>query len=1070
VNSSLPSIAIRHPIMVLMLTVTVVGVGIIAWFRLPLKFLPDMDFPFVGCFIPYSGATPAQVEKEIAVPAEGEFRTIPNLRRIMTQSSSEGCEIDMMFESGTAMGMASAEVRDRIERLKLVLPEEADRVYVYRHSVNAIPVMALGLFRVGDEAEFVHLVRTVVEPRLSRLDGVAEVKVFASKPDPEVLIEFDQNLLRSHNASLYQIIATLQTSNLNISIGELTDADTKFYVRVTDEFSRPEQLADLVVGANGLRLKEVASVGFRTREEEGRYDIDGKGGAFIIVRKESEANTVDTCRVVREEIERIEKDPIFAGTEHFYFFDQSELILAALSALIDAGKLGGLMAFAVLFFFLLRVRPTLVVALAIPISAVAALVYMFFADISLNLVTMTSMIVAVGMLVDDAVVVLENIYRYHQLGRSPYESATRGASEVGVAITASTLTTIVVFIPVLYMERGEMETYMRQFAGPMTVALLASLLVALTLIPLTLYWLLMRDFTFLHGYFVRLKHILRLPRQHTSTRGLLGRILGVHPVTRMIRAYVKTLDYAMHRRLGSITVFLAVIVITFAWPFRSVGRQEMAPLDLREVDITLKFDQNFDMAAAKERVDAVKTAVNAYRDELGIKNVFSRYTTEEGAVELYLRKPEDYGRGEKAPFTTQEVLAILGQRLPERLPGVELKMSVPEAGEKGDAAQTISVRLRGDDANVLHDYAERLKDLMAGIPNLSDITVKADRARQEVQLQVDAPKSEEAGINPSIIARTVDVALRGTRLPYLKQGGREFPVWAQFREEDRKTRANLDNVMVIGATGSLVPLNQLVEFSKAQSPLSILRVDGKNVTTVTAKFNTDDLLKVQGELKRLTASFELPLGYSIDLGDEFTELDTSAANFGKAVSLAIILVYIAMGALFESFVLPLSILTTVPLAFVGVYWVLFLTGTPLDTVGIIGCILMVGVIVKNGIVLVDHVNLLRRQGMERHEAVLQAGRDRFRPVWMTALTTILGCVPLAIGSGSGSAVSFVSLGRAFIGGLTAGTVLTLVVVPLAYTIIEDFEEWCACFFAGLKRLGSSKTLTETPPVSPSSLD
>ena len=1055
-----------------MLLTSLVVVGIIACYRMPLKFLPEMDFPFIQCFIPYPGAMPEQVEKEVAVPAEGEFRTIPGLKRISSYSTSDGCRVNMRFESGVNMATASAEVRDRVERLKLSLPQEVDRVLIFRHSSNAIPIMAFGLFRAGNEEEFVHLVRTVIEPRLARLDGVAEIQIFASKPEPEVLIEFDQNRLRTHSVALYEVIMALQTANLNLPVGNLLDGNSKFYVRVTDEFHRPEQLAEIVISKSGLRLKDVARVGFRTRELDAHYDIDDKGGAFILIRKESEANTVQTCANVRDEIKRIKADPIFAGTEEHIFLDQSELIMTALNGLVAAGEGGGALAVIVLYLFLLRLRPTLVVALAIPVSLVSALGFMYFAGMTLNLVTMVSLIVAVGMLVDDAIVVIENIYRHRQLGRSPEESAERGTSEVIIAVTASTVTTIVVFVPVFYMQSGEMAAYMRQFAVPMTAALIASLLVSFTLIPMTTSR--MRD--------IRLLNLFRsdsdasadkVPAKPASRRGSrTGRMLSrlrtafsVHPITRIIRVYARCLDVVLRNRLASITFILIVIGATILWPLRLVGMQDMPKLDMGQVDVEVELDQNFDMAMADQTFNLIKDTIRKQNEELGIKNLFTRYDVSGGTIEVYLKKPEDYPSGTNPPYPTEDVMNILWQRLPERLPGVRIRLSMPEAGGgEGERALTVSVRLTGDDATILHQLAERFQLVMGEIPNVSDVEINEERAKQEVQLHVDEPRAQSAGISPFIIARTVDVALRGNRLPYLKQGGREFPVWAQFREEDRKSRANLDNVSVIGSAGSLVPLNQLVTFGKAKSPTTIRRVDGKNVIQVSGKISTDDLMQVQQDFNRVIASMALPLGYTIDLGDEFLELTTNITNYIATLIMALILIYIVMAALFESLLLPLSILTSVPLAFIGVYWGMFMTHTALDTIGLIGCILMVGVVVKNGIVIVDHVNLLRREGMSRHEAVIQAGRDRFRPVMMTALTTTLGVLPLAIESKAGSTVSFVSLGRSFCSGLTTGTILTLVIVPLFYTLIEDFAEWVFRFIADLtgsrerrgKALGSAK--------------
>jgi HAE1 family hydrophobic/amphiphilic exporter-1 len=736
--------------------------------------------------------------------------------------------------------------------------------------------------------------------------------------------------------------------------------------------------------------------------------------------------------------------------------------MTALNGLVDAGEGGGVLAVIVLYLFLLRLRPTLVVALAIPVSLVSALGFMYFAGMTLNLVTMVSLIVSVGMLVDDAIVVIENIYRYRQLGKSPEESAERGTSEVAIAITSSTLTTIVVFIPVFYMQSGEMAAYMRQFAMPMTAALMASLLVAFTLIPMTTSR--MRD--------IRLLKLFRSDSdtaadqaaagnaspetaRRTARLGWLRAAFSVHPITRVIRVYARCLDVVLRHRLASMVCILTVIGVTVIWPMRMVGMQDMPKLDMREVDVEVELDQNFNMAMADETFSMLKDAINKQKDELGIKNLFTRYDASGGAIEVYLKKVEDYPPGQDLPFPTDDVLSILWQRLPERLPGARIRLSMPEAGgTEGERALTVSVRLTGDDATILNQLAERFQLLMVGIPNMSDVEVDQERAKQEVQLRVDEPRAQSAGISPSVIARTVDVALRGNRLPYLKQGGREFPVWAQFREEDRKSRANLDNVSVIGSAGSLVPLNQLVTYGKAQSPMSIRRVDGKNVISVAGKISTNDLTQVQKDLNRVISSVGLPLGYTIDLGDEFLELNTNITNFIATLVMAVVLIYIVMAALFESLMLPFSILTTVPLAFIGVYWGMYLTKTSLDTIGLIGCILMVGVVVRNGIVIVDHTNLLRRQGMTRHEAVVQAGRDRFRPVMMTALTTILGVIPLAIESKSGSTVSFVSLGRAFCAGLTTGTILTLVIVPLFYTLIEDLAAWAVRFFGTLASLWS----------------
>ncbi|HEO72076.1 MAG TPA: efflux RND transporter permease subunit [Candidatus Hydrogenedentes bacterium] len=1059
---TLTEFALKRPITVTMMVVSVIALGIIAWYRTPLKFMPEMDFPFVFCFIPYAGATPEQVEKEVAIPAEGEFRTISHLNRIVTYSTSNGCRVIMRFAWDANMGVATSDVRDRIERLKLVLPDEIDRMIVQRFNSGSLPVFAFGIFRTGDEEEFAHTVRTVLRPRLMRLPGVADVEILSSKPESEIMIEFDQNALRRSNLPIYNVIAQLQTASLNLSAGELIDGNTKYYVRTMSELRNPEELAELVVGPNALRLKDVADVGYSTREYDQHYDIDGQGGAICLIRKESEANTVATCKAILDAIERAKQDSLFEDANFFTFFDQSALILTALSNLKAAGKYGGCMALVVLFLFLRRFRPTLLVALAIPSSLVCALVFIFLSGMTLNVVTMVSLIVAIGMLVDNSIVVVENIYRYRHMGYSPYEASLRGASEVGLAITAATCTTVVVFIPTVYMKSGQMSNYTREFAAPMILSLSASLLIALTVIPLATSR--MKDRQHLRSYAVYL-HILGKIKRVLGPRisGLLSHFNRQHVLHAIIHSYSYLLGAALRQRLASLALVIALLVITQLTAFRHVGAQEMPTLDFRQVNIELDLEQNFDIEMAAERIAMLQGVINGLRDELGVKSVFTHYDRDWGAIECYLLEVDDMPPGQLPPYPTDKVLDILDAKLPERIPGGEIEVLIPENDDEANSRE-VSIRFRGNETQKLNELAEQFKELMKHLPYLSDTRFGTKPPKEEMSLRIDEPVAERSQISPWMVARTVDVALRGARLPYMKHGGREVPVWAQFREEDRKSRDNLDNVAVTGATGNLIPLNQLVEYSKTKSPEEVRRVNGKNEVRLYATVSTKNYTKVQRQLRELIDYFELPPGYSIELGDTFERINENIENFVVSLALAVILIYLVMSALFESFLFPLSIMTTVPLSFVGVYWLMHLTNTSLDAISFIGCILMVGIIVNNGIVIVDHINLLRKRGMGRYEAILQSGRDRFRPVMMTAITTILGCLPLAVGSEYGSRVTFMSLGRALIGGLTVGTMLTLFIVPLFYSFIDDFQHWFLAFCANLAGVGRKKAPEAEAPV------
>ncbi|MBI5092671.1 MAG: efflux RND transporter permease subunit [Candidatus Hydrogenedentes bacterium] len=996
---SLPEMAMRRPVTVIMLLLSMLGLGGIALKKIPIEFIPRMDFPFIGCAIPYPGATPEQVENEIAIPAEGEFRTLSHLKRITTMSDSSGCSVNLNFTGDADMTLATSEVRDRMERLKGKLPANVDRLYLRRFSSTSMPVMMFTMVWEGDEQELTHLTRTIFQPRLMRLEGVADAQIYG-KEESQVLVEFDQDALRTHNLALYQVVTALQSSSLNVSVGGLTQNNTKYYVRALDEFSTPEQIGDLVIGPHALRLKEVAKVSYRSRDIMHDYAFDGKHGVFVIVRKESEANTTEVCRAIKEQIEEIKKDSAFRGIDVFVFFDQGKLILSALNGLLSAGKEGALLAIFVLFLFLRRIRPTIIIALCIPASVVVALVYMYFVGMTLNLITMISLIIAFGLLVDDAIVVIENIYRHQQLGDSPRDSAQRGAREVGIAITASTATTIVVFLPMFYMQTGDMAVYMRQFAAPMTVSLAASLLIAVTLIPLAMSRMRTRQ-QLLSGKLAQ--RILSVGGGTGGSRlaGVLSWLSNMGIETRIINFYVHALRWTLKNRLATMALIVCALVVTYLVPFKQLGMQDMPTADTHSVNIEVIFDQDFDMKMAGETFDKIEKAIDTQRSELGIKNIFLDYSPEGGQVRVYLRAVDEYPSGQEPPYSTEQVRDILWQRLPTQLPGAELQFSVAESSE--GQTRSVSLRMRGDDTEVLTAYAERFKALMhEAMPELSDIKTDTKRDKEEIQVRIDEALADRARVTPMNIAQTVDFALNGVRLPYIKRAGREIPVWAQFREEDRKTRANLDNVLVVSPTGTLLPLDQLVSLSKAASPKSITRVDSQNVITITAQVrSTEDIGRISEKLQRLSRAFELPLGYRIDLGDEFADLAGNMANFVTALFMALILIYIVMAALFESYVLPLSILSSVMLSFLGVAWAMYLTHTAMDTVAMIGIILLAGIVVKNGIVIIDHLNQLRKGGMDRFEATLQAGRDRYRPVMMTALATMLGCVPLALGGGNG---------------------------------------------------------------------
>ncbi len=1045
---SLPTLALNRPVTTVMAVLTLIGLGAVAYYLMPVEFLLEVDFPVMSCWLSYPGAGPKEVETQVAIPAEGAFLTVPGIKSIRTHSHNGGCYVFMRFEWGTDMPLATAEVRDRIERLKLQLPSDVERIHLHRWSQSEWPILRVAMFRAEDQDEMARLARTEVRARLMRVDGVADVEI-SGKESEDVYVEFDKNALRRLNLGLYQVISTLRASSLDVAVGELVDGPTKYYVRAEGEIANADELEDMLVAPAGIRLKDVAEVSVHGASGASGFSMDGKRGVFIRVRKESEANTVATCEAVKEEIERLKKDPAFRGVETYIFDDQSEIIRMAISALFKAGRYGSLMALVVLFLFLRRVRATFLVALAIPASLVATLVYLFFAGKSLNLVSMASMIVSLGMLVDNSIVVIENIYRHHHIKKDPIENARAGASEVGLAITTATMTTIVVFIPVLYMESGEMSIYMKEFAAPVSVALLTSLILSQTVIPLAASRIIRND---LRNHRVTMYYLADRIAPLRLFRRIRGRLrLNEH----MMTLYTRTLTFATRKRLATLLLLALLAGVTFFIPYRATGMRQLPDMDLRVVRILVSFDPNYGSERAVKTFERLEAAVNEMRDELGIQNVYVDYGSRGGQISSYLVQLDQLDEKTVHPYTTEEIKRIFAERLPEHVPGGKLRFGIPSAGVEDTAS--ISMSIRGEDAEIVADYADRFKRLLKSLPEIIECTTDWESGEQEIQVRVDESLAERMGLNPTMIARTVNFALAGTRLPYLKKDGKETPVWARFQGTDRSTAEDLENLAILTPTGKLVSLNQLAKLEKAKGPRTLLREDGKSVTHVTVKVATENLSNVRKRIAAAIKTMALPRGYSIDMGMVLDELEENIQNFRSALVMALILIFLVMSALFESCLLPLSILTSVPLAFIGVYWSMYLTGTSMDTISLIGAILMCGVIVNNGIVIVDHINQLRTyHGLDREAAIVQGGRNRLRPVLMTAITTILGCLPLAIGTGSSQDV-LNSMGRALVGGLTMGTLLTLIVVPVFYSIIDDFRLWMVNYFDNVAGLVQSRT-------------
>jgi HAE1 family hydrophobic/amphiphilic exporter-1 len=683
----------------------------------------------------------------------------------------------------------------------------------------------------------------------------------------------------------------------------------------------------------------------------------------------------------------------------------------------------------------------LIVGTAVPLSLTVGLAYLYFSGSSFNAITMAAFVIAIGLLVDNAIVVMENIMRYRQMGYSPIESAQKGATEVAVAISTATLTTLVVFVPAIYVEEGELAMYMRTFSWPMCIALAASLFVSLTIIPLlasqALRW---KGWTRRIGF--RRRSVAQIGAPEAASH------FPTPPVRRgwLTRVYAASLAWVLHHRLATSLMMAALGGVTIVFTAGQVGMRMLPPVDNRIVEVRVSLDPQYDWDRVQLTMDTVGAILDMNREELGISNVYVSPNGRGGEVRAFLYTIEEAKARDKTLLATQKVEDLLREQLPSLLPGGEVRLS--SAPSVRFSQRSFGLRMRGDDLQSLLRFANQFARLMENQPEVIKARVEMGNPNEEIHLDVDEVMADNAGMSPADVAMTINAALSGTRLFNIPRDHGDMPVFAQLKSEDRATLNDLEEITIADANGLPVPLRRLVTKTRAEGPNDILREDGKNVVSITAETTTENMSEFKEDVTRLSKSFRLPRGYTIDFGEKLSELERTLQNFHVMLILAVILIYIVMGAIFESFLLPFSILISVPLSFIGVAWTLYLSDSMMDVIALIGTILMCGLVVNNGIVLIDHINQLRKAGLPRTEAIVRAGINRLRPIGMTALTTILGCIPLAMGS-KFQDLAFESLGRTMIGGLTVGTLITLLATPLLYTLLEDAQNWCARFLSGI---------------------
>lgn len=1017
----LPRFSLNRRITVLVMIATVLVVGIIAALGIPLELVPrGFDEPSLQVQVSWQDAPAQEVLDKVVLILEEELSTVPGLQNLYSFSTSGFGRCYLSFKLGSDMNVTYREVRDRVERAKARLPEDVDRVLIRKHTEGSIPLFMIGLTMDPDATDVYNLIQNEIVLRLQRIDGVADVTVRGLE-EHEVLIELDREKTDAAGLNIYELGLELDGDNFTLASGHVNASDKKLLLRSVARYADLEELRNRPVAPN-VRLRDVATVTYDLPERDFRVRAMSRPAFMLVVLKEGEANPMEVSRAVVAEVEKMKESARLEPIGMEVFFNQGDTILESLGILFSSGKIGGIFAALVLFFFLRRFRMTLIITLSIPLSLLMGLVAMYFFGETLNIITLLGLMISVGLLVDNSVVVAENIFRLHRNGLSRRRACIEGAGEISLAIVMATLTTIIVFLPVSLVE-GIGQFFLLRLAIPITVSLAASLLVALVFVPLAVYLTLPSGFA--------PHHESRLHRVTTKVQDTIHAALRrAYEATfeRLNHGYNRLLGFFLHRRIDLVAaIFLVALVSKIPGEevkFVPVQEEERSGF---EVDIILA--QTTTLEEAEEYFLDIEKVLEEHQDALDLDGYFIVHEKTWGEVHGWLKNPRT------TEDTPRELTEAFLEVLPERA-GSKVYTG-QESDDEDEDKNLHMVVLRGEDATQLEQLADQLEEVFTGVEGVLGVKKSGDVPAAELGLRVDRDRAQRLGINPEVVAGVVRSSLGGRALPKLYRDGREIPVRVRYQEKDRESLNELYDFRVPTAGGEVVSLASVTEPERLESAKRIWRRNKQTTRAITLELEEEGAEETRERLKKLTEGIDLPEGVSFVAPRRGGGVDEDVEALVYAALLSIVFIYLLMGFLFESFLLPLSIVPTIPLAVLGVYWTHFLMGYDLDPLGFVGMVILIGVVVNNGIVLIDYINRLRAQGEERRRAVLDAADRRFRPIMMTALTTICGMVPLTLASRTSIGLSYKSFGLTLIGGMTTATLLTLLVVPVAYTLLDD---------------------------------
>lgn len=1022
---SLAEISLRRPVTAIMFYVSLMVLGLIAAVRLPLEQFPAVTAPFVYIELPYPGSSPEEVERTIVRPAEEALATLSGVKNMYSNARGDGGGVFIEFSDWARdTNIAVSEARDRIDAIRGELPDDFQRYFVMKFSTSDEPVLKIRFTSDRDLRDEYAMLDRLFKRRLERIPGVARVDVIGVEP-PEVEVAIDPLRLGAHNVALNELAAKLRAVNFSISAGSIDDAGRRIRVQPVGEIRDIDELRNLVLNEQGLRLSDIADVVLKPQRASFGRRLDGRPAVGIDIQKEADANLVEMASRVLAEMVEIEKEPELKGIKVFVAQDQAKSVQSSISELTQAGLIGCLLSVVVLFYFLRNWPSTLMVALAIPICVVMTLGIMYFAGLTLNILTMMGLLLGLGMLVDNAVVVVESIYQYREkYPNDPYRCAIEGTRSVQLAISAGTLTSIIVFVPNLFGAVNQISIFLGQVAITITISLLSSWLVAVSLIPMIS---------------ARLKTPASIHQKASAVQWLSDR-------------YSRGLRWSLQHRGWSVAGITLIIVLSLVPAFAGLMKFDMFKNDAgREIDVYFDWKGSYSLEQMLGEMLKVETFLDERREEYQIEQIYMVYSERGwGGIDITLRSE---GSGLRP---TEEVEEEIRKALPKSaLAEIGIRGSGgPGGGGGGGQDQGVRVSLNGDSNEELMALAQGLLPVLSRRSELRDVRIDTGDETSEVRVSVDRDRASAYGFSAQEVAQYIGIALRGTPLREFRRAGEEVPVWARFAGSERFRVDDLQSLQLTRPDGSRVPLMSMVDVEIVHGAGQINRQNRRTSLAIAANLAEGKTMDdARNAMVDVLSKVSFPTGYGFSFGGDFQRNDEAGAQMLFNTVIAMIMIFIIMAALFESLLYPMAIMSSIVFSAFGVFWFFVVTDTTFTIMAAIGILVLMGVVVNNGIVMIEHINNLRRDGMNRLDALVEGSRERLRPILMTMGTTILGMVPLCISTTQigGGGPGYYPMARAIVGGLLFSTIVSLVFLPTIYAILDDLGNWAA---AALRRARS----------------